>query len=61
MNFVVPPKFPLPVKLALLLRMGVFPETVRDIIGKQECEAAEEMAITTLVVCTYYILDIRWY
>ncbi|KAI5819034.1 hypothetical protein BZA77DRAFT_276632 [Pyronema omphalodes] len=48
-GFGLPPKFPLPVKLALLLRMGVFPETVRDIIGKQECLIAQEMAITTLV------------
>ncbi|KAF8544500.1 Six-hairpin glycosidase-like protein [Trichophaea hybrida] len=42
------PKFPVPVKLALLLRMGAFPAIVKDIIGERECENAKHMAITTL-------------
>ncbi|KAJ5491184.1 hypothetical protein N7539_002751 [Penicillium diatomitis] len=43
------PKFPTPANLAFLLRLGAYPEEVRDVIGKDECEKATAMAVTTLV------------
>jgi hypothetical protein len=46
----VPPKFPVPVKLAFLLRLGSFPSLVKDIIGERECENAKQMVTTTLKV-----------
>ncbi|RPA99950.1 hypothetical protein L873DRAFT_1681898 [Choiromyces venosus 120613-1] len=42
------PKFPTPVNLAFLLRLGTFPATVQDIVGEMECENAKSMVITTL-------------
>lgn len=42
------PKFPTPSKLAFLLRIGQYPQVVRDIVGERECENAENMAISTL-------------
>lgn len=42
------PKFPTPSKLAFLLRLGQCPQAVLDIVGIEECQNAENMAITTL-------------
>ncbi|MCJ1377183.1 hypothetical protein MMC17_000275 [Xylographa soralifera] len=42
------PKFPTPVKLAFLLRLGQWPEAVKDIVGEEECNNAAAMAINTL-------------
>lgn len=42
------PKFPTPAKLAFLLKIGQYPQAVRDVVGEQECENAENMAISTL-------------
>lgn len=44
------PKFPTPVNLAFLLRLGTFPATVQDIVGEMECKHANFMVITTLEV-----------
>jgi len=50
-GFSIAPKFPTPVNLAFLLRLGTFPSTVEDVIGTKECAYAKEMALTTLSVC----------
>ncbi|PUU80950.1 Six-hairpin glycosidase-like protein [Tuber borchii] len=42
------PKFPTPVNLAFLLRLGTFPATVQDIVGEMECENAKSMVVATL-------------
>ena len=42
------PKFPTPVKLAFLLRLGRWPEAIQDIVGGEECTNAAAMAINTL-------------
>ena len=42
------PKFPTPVNLSFLLRLGQWPQAVIDIIGKDECEDAASMVIATL-------------
>ncbi|MCJ1399171.1 hypothetical protein MMC11_002373 [Xylographa trunciseda] len=42
------PKFPTPVKLTFLLRLGQWPEAVKDIVGEEECNNAAAMAINTL-------------
>ena len=42
------PKFPTPSKLSFLLRLGLYPQVVLDIVGPEECRNAENMAITTL-------------
>ncbi|MCJ1319358.1 hypothetical protein MMC15_004694 [Xylographa vitiligo] len=42
------PKFPTPVKLSFLLRLGQWPEAVKDIVGEDECNNAAAMAINTL-------------
>ncbi|EPE36967.1 Six-hairpin glycosidase [Glarea lozoyensis ATCC 20868] len=42
------PKFPTPVKLSFLLRLGQYPQVVLDVVGDAECRNAESMAITTL-------------
>ncbi|MCJ1477305.1 hypothetical protein MMC13_005976 [Lambiella insularis] len=42
------PKFPTPVKLACLLRLGQWPEAVKDIVGEDECTNAVAMAVNTL-------------
>jgi len=42
------PKFPTPAKLAFLLKVGQYPQVVRDVVGERECENAENMAISTL-------------
>jgi hypothetical protein len=48
--FTVPPKFPVPIKLSFLLRLDVFPSTVKDIVGDRECENAKAMVVSTLKV-----------
>lgn len=42
------PKFPTPVNLRFLLRVGVWPQEVRDVVGERECERARTMAVETL-------------
>lgn len=44
------PKFPTPVNLGFLLRLGTFPATVQDVVGEMECKHARSMVITTLEV-----------
>lgn len=46
----VPPKFPVPVNLAFLLRLGAFPTVIKDVVGERECDNAKLMATTTLKV-----------
>ncbi|KAF9885084.1 hypothetical protein FE257_000724 [Aspergillus nanangensis] len=43
------PKFPTPANLSFLLRLGTYPSTVMDIVGKNECENATAMAVNTLI------------
>ena len=42
------PKFPTPVKLGFLLRLGEWGKVVRDLVGEEECEVARGMAVGTL-------------
>ncbi|TVY20462.1 Spermatogenesis-associated protein 20 [Lachnellula arida] len=42
------PKFPTPSKLSFLLRLRQFPGAVHDVVGEEDCQKAENMAITTL-------------
>lgn len=42
------PKFPTPVNLSFLLRLGQYPKEVQHVVGEKECERAKEMAIETL-------------
>lgn len=44
----LPPKFPTPVKLAFLLRLGQWPDPVKHIVGEDDCTNAAAMAIHTL-------------
>ncbi|PGH12201.1 hypothetical protein AJ80_06821 [Polytolypa hystricis UAMH7299] len=43
------PKFPTPVNLSYLLRLGRYPTAVSDIIGYEECATASAMAVKTLI------------
>ncbi|CAG8142841.1 unnamed protein product [Penicillium olsonii] len=43
------PKFPTPSNLSFLLRLSAYPSEVADVVGKDECEQATAMAVTTLV------------
>jgi uncharacterized protein YyaL (SSP411 family) len=47
-GFAKAPKFPTPVNLSFLLRLGQWPESVRDVVGEQECTKAAAMAVNTL-------------
>ncbi|RPB26334.1 hypothetical protein L211DRAFT_821396 [Terfezia boudieri ATCC MYA-4762] len=47
-GFGLAPKFPTPVNLAFLLRLGAFPATVEDVVGDMECKHAQFMAMATL-------------
>ncbi|KAI9729250.1 MAG: hypothetical protein M1834_007042 [Cirrosporium novae-zelandiae] len=47
-GFSTAPKFPTPVNLLFLLKLGQFPDVVKDIVGQKECENARYMAIHTL-------------
>ena len=42
------PKFPTPVNLSFLLRLGQWPATVKDIVGEDDCIKAKDMALHTL-------------
>ena len=42
------PKFPLPVNLSFLLKLGQWPVAVKDVVGNEECENATIMALNTL-------------
>ncbi|PWY77424.1 hypothetical protein BO70DRAFT_339166 [Aspergillus heteromorphus CBS 117.55] len=43
------PKFPTPSNLSFLLRLGVYPSAVSDIVGLDECRNATAMAVNTLI------------
>ncbi|KKK23280.1 DUF255 domain protein [Aspergillus rambellii] len=43
------PKFPTPTNLSFLLRLGIYPKAVTDIVGREECEYATTMTINTLI------------
>ncbi|KAI9716908.1 MAG: hypothetical protein M1812_005057 [Candelaria pacifica] len=47
-GFAVAPKFPTPVNLVFLLRLGQPPNAVKDVVGDAECNNATSMAVTTL-------------
>lgn len=47
-GFGLAPKFPTPPKLAFLLRLKEFPSEVQDVVGTQECQHAQDMALDTL-------------
>ena len=47
-GFAVAPKFPTPVNLSFLLRLGQWPDTVRHVVGEDECTRAAIMATNTL-------------
>ncbi|KAK2832023.1 hypothetical protein FQN49_006932 [Arthroderma sp. PD_2] len=48
-GFSTSPKFPTPVNLAFLIRLARYPDEVMDIVGREECAKATEMAVNTLV------------
>ncbi|PWY73092.1 DUF255 domain protein [Aspergillus sclerotioniger CBS 115572] len=48
-GFSTTPKFPTPSNLSFLLRLGIYPSAVSDIVGRDECEKATAMAINTLI------------
>lgn len=43
------PKFPTPSNLSFLLRLGIYPSAVSDVVGQEECENATAMAVNTLI------------
>lgn len=43
------PKFPTPANLSFLLRLGIYPSAVSDIVGQEECDKATAMAVSTLI------------
>ena len=47
-GFALAPKFPTPVNLDFLLKLGVYPKAVKGIVGEKECENAKNMALATL-------------
>ena len=47
-GFSTAPKFPTPVNLGFLLRLGQWPQTVKDVVGETECQHASNMAVHTL-------------
>ncbi|KAI4171202.1 MAG: hypothetical protein LQ343_004408 [Gyalolechia ehrenbergii] len=47
-GFSIAPKFPTPVNLQFLLRLGKWPQAVMDIVGDEECSNAAGMVINTL-------------
>ncbi|KAF2811716.1 uncharacterized protein BDZ99DRAFT_461711, partial [Mytilinidion resinicola] len=42
------PKFPTPVNLAFLLKLGQYPSAVEDMVGQKDCDNAKEMVLNTL-------------
>ena len=47
-GFSKPPKFPTPVNLSFLIRLGQWPEAVKHVVGEKECENAVAMVVNTL-------------
>ena len=47
-GFARAPKFPTPVNLAFLLRLGQMPQAVKDVVGEGDCATALAMATNTL-------------
>lgn len=47
-GFAVAPKFPNPVNLSFLLRLGQWPDIVKHVVGEEECVRAAAMATNTL-------------
>ena len=47
-GFSTAPKFPTPANLSLLLRMGQWPQAVKDVVGESECNSAATMVVHTL-------------
>ncbi|KAI4121807.1 MAG: hypothetical protein LQ338_006169 [Usnochroma carphineum] len=47
-GFSIAPKFPTPVNLQFLLRLGQWPQAVKDVVGEEECSHAAGMVINTL-------------
>ena len=47
-GFSIAPKFPTPVKLGFLLRLGQWPQAVRDVVGEEESANAAAIAVNTL-------------
>ncbi|KAL8827092.1 MAG: hypothetical protein Q9170_007155 [Blastenia crenularia] len=47
-GFSTAPKFPTPVNLQFLLRLGQWPQAVKDVVGEEECTNAAGMVINTL-------------
>lgn len=47
-GFSAAPKFPTPVNLSFLLRLGHWPQTVKDVVGETDCQHALNMAVHTL-------------
>ena len=47
-GFSTAPKFPTPVNLGFLLKLGQWPQTVKDVVGDTECQHASNMAVHTL-------------
>lgn len=43
------PKFPTPANLSFLLRLGLYPSAVSDVVGQEECAQASAMAVNTLL------------
>lgn len=43
------PKFPTPANLSFLIRLGMYPSAVSDIVGQDECVRATAMATNTLL------------
>lgn len=43
------PKFPTPANLSFLIRLGMYPSAVSDIVGQDECVKATAMATNTLL------------
>ena len=47
-GFAIAPKFPTPVNLSFLLRLGQWPNNVKHVVGEDECMRAAAMATNTL-------------
>ena len=47
-GFSTAPKFPTPVNLSFLLRLGQWPQTVKDVVGEEECKNSTHMAVHSL-------------
>ncbi len=47
-GFGAAPKFPTPPKLSFLLRLSQYPQEVIDVVGLNDCQYSQNMALTTL-------------